>query len=273
MRIFKSIQEFNEARDSLGKLSFVPTMGNLHKGHTSLVDIAKQFKNKVIASIYVNKLQFNDDNDYLSYPKTLEADIELLQRHGCDYLLIPDDIILENIQLIQAPLKSTKLCGQNRPGHFDGVATVVYKLLQIVKPDMAYFGEKDFQQLQIVKKLVSVIGASINVIGCPIVREPSGLAMSSRNKRLYNNELKHASKIYQILKAVKQKFEAVPILYIRKWVQAQFENDPYINLEYFEISEVSTLESAVTIAPNKKYRAFVAVFIRDVRLIDNIDLN
>ena len=103
MRIFKSIQEFNEARDSLGKLSFVPTMGNLHKGHTSLVDIAKQFNNKIIASIYVNKLQFNDNNDYLCYPKTLDADIELLERHGCDYLLIPDDIILENIQhLIQA---------------------------------------------------------------------------------------------------------------------------------------------------------------------------
>ena len=105
-------------------------MGNLHKGHTSLIDIAKQFENKIISSIYVNKLQFNDNNDYLNYPKTLDADIELLERHGCDYLLIPDDVILENIQHIQAPLKSTKLCGQNRPGHFDGVLTI----LNIIKP-------------------------------------------------------------------------------------------------------------------------------------------
>ena len=102
MRIFNSIQEFNEARDELGKLSFVPTMGNLHQGHSSLVDIAKQFKNKIIASIYVNKLQFNDDNDYLNYPKTLNSDIELLEKHGCDYVLIPDDSILDNIQSMQA---------------------------------------------------------------------------------------------------------------------------------------------------------------------------
>ena len=127
-------------------------MGNLHKGHTSLVDIAKQFKNKIIASIYVNKLQFNDNNDYLCYPKTLDADIELLERHGCDYLLIPDDRILENIQRIQAPLKSTKLCGQNRPGHFDGVLTILNKFFKIIDPNIVIFGKKDYQQFILVKR-------------------------------------------------------------------------------------------------------------------------
>ena len=276
-RALSSSLERLKASDS--SLGFIPTMGALHQGHVSLIQKAIAENSLVVVSIFVNPTQFDNKSDLETYPQNLNKDIETISAIGSDKIVVyapstqdvyKGDLSKENFDF--GGLEH-QMEGKHRPGHFDGVATVVYKLLQIVRPDMAYFGEKDFQQLQIVKKLVSVIGASINIIGCPIAREPSGLAMSSRNKRLCNNERKHASKIYQILKAVEQKFETVPNSDIRKWVQAQFENDPYINLEYFEISEVSTLESALTIAPNKKYRAFVAVFIRDVRLIDNIALN
>ena len=283
MKVCTTNQALSSSLESLkasdSSLGFVPTMGALHQGHVSLIQKAIADNSLVVVSIFVNPTQFDNKSDLETYPQNLNKDIETISAIGSDKIVfyapsIQDvykgDLSKENFDF--GGLEH-QMEGKHRPGHFDGVATVVYKLLQIVKPDMAYFGEKDFQQLLIVKKLVRVIGASINIIGCPIAREPSGLAMSSRNKRLYNNELKHASKIYQILKAVKQKFETVPISDIRKWVQDKFQNDPYINLEYFEISEVSTLESAVTIASNKKYRAFVAVFIRDVRLIDNIDLN
>ena len=274
--LFSYLESLKASYTSLG---FVPTMGALHQGHVSLIQKAIAENGLVVVSIFVNPTQFDNKSDLETYPQNLNKDIETISSIGSGKIVVyapsiqdvyKGDLSKENFDF--GGLEN-QMEGKHRPGHFDGVATVVYKLLQIVKPDMAYFGEKDFQQLQIVKKLVSVIGASINIIGCPITREPSGLAMSSRNKRLYNNERKHASKIYQILKAVEQKFEIVPISQIRKWVQAQFENDPYINLEYFEISEVSTLESAVAITPNKKYRAFVAVLIRDVRLIDNIALN
>ena len=283
MKVCTTNQALSSSLESLkasdSSLGFVPTMGALHQGHISLIQKAISENSLVVVSIFVNPTQFDNKSDLETYPQNLNKDIEKISAIGSDKIVVyapsiqdvyKGDLSKENFDF--GGLEH-QMEGKHRHGHFDGVATVVYKLLQIVKPDMAYFGEKDFQQLLIVKKLVRVIGASINIIGCPIAREPSGLAMSSRNKRLFNNERKHASKIYQILKAVGQKFETVPISDIRKWVQAQLENDPYINLEYFEISEASTLESAVTIAPNKKYRAFIAVFIRDVRLIDNIALN
>ena len=279
MKIIKSFKILKDRINHIKNIGFVPTMGSLHNGHLSLIKKAKIKSQKVLVSIFVNPIQFDNKSDLETYPQNLNKDIETISSIGSDKIIVyapsTQDVYKGNLSKENFDFGGLEhqMEGKHRPGHFDGVATVVHKLLLIVKPDMAYFGEKDFQQLQIVKKLVSVIGASINIIGCPIAREPSGLAMSSRNKRLYNNERKHASKIYQILKAVEQKFETVPIIDIRKWVQAQFENDPYINLEYFEISEVSTLESTVTIAPKKKYRAFVAVFIRDVRLIDNIALN
>ena len=143
MKIFKSIEEFIISKSGLGKLTFIPTMGNLHKGHASLIDIGKEFKNDVISTIYVNKLQFNDQNDYLRYPKSLDNDIELLERHGCNYLLIPDDTILDEIISVKAPSKFNKLCGKNRPGHFDGVLTILNKMFKIIEPEIAIFGIYD----------------------------------------------------------------------------------------------------------------------------------
>jgi pantoate--beta-alanine ligase len=166
-----------------------------------------------------------------------------------------------------------KLEGKFRPGHFEGVATVVKKLLKIVCPDKAYFGEKDFQQLLIIKKLVVAIGARTLIVGCPIFREPNGLAMSSRNSLLTKAELQYASKIYNVLKIVKEKFKESSLEIIKKWVLNEFENDTFFKIEYFEITDSLNLEIATSFNHSKKYRAFISGYIRNVRLIDNIALN
>ena len=184
MKIFNTINEFNLAKENLTNLTFVPTMGNLHAGHTSLIDFAKETGNIVISTIYVNKLQFNDINDFNNYPKTLNNDIKLLEDHGCDYLLIPDKSILENIASIKAPTKSQKLCGKNRPGHFDGVLTILKKLFDIIEPKIVVFGMKDYQQFIIVKDFINNNNLNINIIGLKTIRETSGLALSSRNNLL-----------------------------------------------------------------------------------------
>ena len=166
-----------------------------------------------------------------------------------------------------------KLEGEFRPGHFEGVATVVKKLLKIVRPDKAYFGEKDFQQLLIIKKLVVAMGARTLIVGCPIFREPNGLAMSSRNSLLTKAELQYASKIYNVLKIVKEKFKESSLEIIKKWVLNEFENDTLFKIEYFEITDSLNLEIATSVNHSKKYRAFISGYIRNVRLIDNIALN
>ena len=269
MRIFNSIQEFNEARDGLGKLSFVPTMGNLHKGHTSLIDIAKQFENKIISSIYVNKLQFNDDNDYLRYPKTLDADIELLERHGCDYLLIPDDIVLENIQRIQAPFKSTKLCGQNRPGHFDGVLTILNKFFKIIDPNIVIFGKKDYQQFILVRDFIKNNNLNIQIIGGNTIREPSGLALSSRNNLLCDAEKSIASKLYEVLKDIESEKDKLNLDLINS--KKDYLESFGINVDYLISCDPESFEESYEIH-NKNLLIAVAAFVGKVRLIDNIKL-
>ena len=174
MKIFRSIKEFELARKDLKDLSYVPTMGNLHKGHISLIDLAKNYNNKIISTIYINPLQFNDKNDFQKYPKTLDRDIELLSESGCDYLLIPDDSILDEIKQIKAPLKlANKLCGLNRPGHFDGVLTILNRLFKIVRPQMVVFGKKDYQQLIIVKDFIESNNLPIIVKSSEIIRAVS----------------------------------------------------------------------------------------------------
>ena len=163
--------------------------------------------------------------------------------------------------------------GRSRPGHFDGVGTIVKRLFEIVNPDNAYFGEKDFQQLQIIKKMVAITKLPVKIIGCPIEREPNGLAMSSRNTRLNPLEQDESALIYKTLKLVNQKFKKESVQAIYRWVDTQFSANPLFELEYFQISEIETLTTIEQNNSNKTYRAFIAVFVRDVRLIDNIDLN
>lgn len=260
-------------------LGFVPTMGALHKGHLSLVKSALANNNFVVVSIFVNPTQFNNSSDLNKYPRSLVKDIKILGIISKDNILIyapkVEDLYGSKVKSESFNFTGLELSmeGNSRPGHFDGVGTIVKRLLQIVNPNKAYFGEKDFQQLLIIRKMVEAEGLSVNVIGCPTEREPNGLAMSSRNGRLSPEEFREAAMIYEILQTVKHKFssEGIPSTY--DWVLKRFNNNPLFDLDYFQISDIESLVPAKEKIPNKKYRAFIAAYIGDVRLIDNIDLN
>jgi len=259
-------------------IGFVPTMGALHKGHMALVQKAIQENDIVIVSIFVNPTQFNNSEDLVNYPRALESDIAILSSISDDILVFapsPDQVYNGEMKSLHYDFDGLehKMEGKFRPGHFDGVGTVLKHLFTITSPTRAYFGEKDFQQLQIVKKLVSIEKMSVEVIGCPIYREESGLALSSRNKRLNQDQLKASSLIYKVLNHVKNDFGIKNVYTLNKWVEDQFRKNDILDLEYFEIAKVSDLTSVKTKEENIKYRAFIAVFAGEVRLIDNIALN
>ena len=260
-------------------LGFVPTMGALHSGHLSLVKAALAENTLVVVSIFVNPTQFNNPNDLDTYPRTLSEDIQLLETLSKTAILVyaptVDDVYGSQINVKHFNFGGLEfqMEGKFRTGHFDGVATIVKCLLEIVKPNNAYFGEKDFQQLQIIKKMVEITQLPVTIIGCPIEREPNGLAMSSRNSRLSVERKEAAALIYKTLKSVKEKFESENHSEISNWVITQFSNDPLLELEYFQISDTENLAPVQQQNQTKKYRAFIAVFAGDVRLIDNIALN
>ena len=260
-------------------LGFVPTMGALHQGHLSLVKSALSNNNFVVVSIFVNPTQFNSTSDLSKYPRSLAQDIKILETVSKDKILIYapeiEDLYGSKVKSESfnfRELEST-MEGNSRPGHFDGVGTIVKRLLQIVNPNTAYFGEKDFQQLLIIKKMVEAEGLQVKIIGCPTKREPNGLAMSSRNSRLSPEEYHESAMIYEILKTVKQKLNSDGIPSIYDWVLKRFNNNPLFELDYFQISDIESLVPVKEKLPNKKYRAFIAAYIGGVRLIDNIDLN
>lgn len=270
-----SLSSFNTKNHTIG---MVPTMGALHQGHLVLVKRAFLEHNCVVVSIFVNPTQFNNNDDLRKYPNTLDKDVQLLNT-------ISDKIIVfapTANEIYAGKIKSnsyqfngldTLMEGKFRAGHFNGVATIVELLLNAVMPDMAYFGEKDFQQLQIIKKLVQIAAIPIKIRGCPIVREPNGLAMSSRNERLSKEARKNVSFIYKTLKSAKKKFGTKSAAYTIHWVQDQFKKKSDFKLEYFQITNIDTLTPVLRKQKRKKYRAFVAVYIEGVRLIDNIALN
>jgi len=260
-------------------LGLVPTMGALHKGHLALVKKALENNDKVVVSIFVNPTQFDNQEDLKKYPRTLESDVELLKTVSDDAILVyaptvdgiyDGETVSEKFDFDGLEFEME---GRFRNGHFDGVGTIVKRLFQIIKPDNAYFGEKDFQQLQIIKKLVEKHSMPLNIIGCPIHRESSGLAMSSRNTRLKPEYKKAAPFIYKTLKTAKMDFGTKSAVNVSQWVEKQFESHKLLTLEYFIIAEVSTLKTVKRKTNNKKYRAFIAVYADDVRLIDNIALN
>ena len=284
MKVFTTNQSLHVCLASLKTpascLGFVPTMGALHQGHLSLIKRAIKENEIVVVSIFVNPTQFNSAGDLETYPRNLKQDlkkIESMESLGEIIVYVPSEAAVYGNSVEKEAFDfgglELQMEGKFRPGHFQGVGTVVQKLLDIVGPTHAYFGEKDFQQLQIIKKLVKMTKANVKIVACSIEREPSGLAMSSRNIRLTTGERSHASKIYEALKITKDKFSDTPIDEITQWVADQFEKDAIINLEYFEISEQLTLQSANIIEPQKKYRAFISAYIRNIRLIDNIALN
>lgn len=258
-------------------IGFVPTMGALHKGHLSLLEKSAQENDITVISIFVNPTQFNNPEDLEKYPRTLEADVEKIKT-------VSEKIVVFSPSVDEMYDGNTvsghfsfdglehQMEGSHRPGHFDGVGTIVKKLFEIVTPDNAYFGEKDFQQLQIVKKMVEKEGMPINIVGCPISREASGLAMSSRNERLSAEDKTKAAFIYKTLQEAKQLFTNESITNVKKYVYDAFLTHPEFKMDYFEIAAEDDLVPANT-KENKHYRGFIAVFLSNIRLIDNISLN
>lgn len=257
-------------------IGFVPTMGALHKGHLSLIKKAKKKNDLVVVSIFVNPTQFDKEEDLVKYPKTIENDTLLLEQVACDVLFYPsvEEIYSTNISSEKFDFDGLEhqMEGKFRDGHFDGVGTIVKTLFEIVTPNKAYFGEKDFQQLQIIKKMVQKNNLSVKVKGCPIFREEDGLAMSSRNTRLTKEHRNAAPFIYQTLQKAKKKYNTATTANVVEWVANQFKNHPLLELEYFTIANEKTLKATQNKDSNKKHRAFIAVFAGAIRLIDNIQL-
>jgi len=282
MQVFKTSKDLQDYIKTLKTtnytLGFVPTMGALHQGHLSLVSQALDRNHYVVVSIFVNPTQFDNPEDLTKYPRTLEKDIALLKPLSKNIMVYApnvNDIYNTSVSSTHFEFNGLEheMEGKFRQGHFDGVGTVVKKLLEIVKPDEAFFGEKDFQQLQIIKTLVKKENLSVKIIGCDIYREPHGLAMSSRNERLSPLARKEASFIYQTLIKAKTYFGTKSAKEVEKWVTKQFLNHNILKLEYFIIAEEKTLKPVLRKSKQKKYRAFIAVYTENIRLIDNIALN
>lgn len=270
----KHISSFQKRNKSIG---FVPTMGALHDGHLSLLKQSLENNDITIISIFVNPTQFNNFEDLEKYPRTLEADIKKIKSLNKNIIIFSPTISeIYPGKTVSSSFDfdglENQMEGKHRPGHFDGVGTVVKKLFEITQPNRAYFGQKDFQQLQIVKKLVDKLNLNIEIIGCAIHREKNGLAMSSRNQRLSEKAKIEASIIYNTLKEAKEKFKTKSANQTVKFVEKQFKNHPNFKLEYFEIADEATLITCKRKSKTKKYRAFIAVFIEGIRLIDNLSL-
>lgn len=264
--------------DSKTTIGFVPTMGALHQGHLSLLKESLKNNTITIISIFVNPTQFNNKEDLAKYPRTLESDVQKIKSLNDSILVFApkvDDIYEGNTvsQHFDFDGLENQMEGAFRPGHFDGVGTIVKRLFEIIQPTNAYFGEKDFQQLQIVKKMVEKHKLPVNVVGCDIYRESNGLAMSSRNERLSAKEKQEAAIIYQTLLDAKAKFGTKSAENIKEWVENKFEKEADFKLEYFQIADEATLLPCLRKSKNRKYRAFIAVFVNNIRLIDTISLN
>jgi pantoate--beta-alanine ligase len=271
-------EHLKQISDSKTTIGFVPTMGALHEGHLSLIENSLKNNSVTVVSIFVNPTQFNNPEDLEKYPRTLESDSQKLKSVSESIIVYaPDteDVYGEKTVSIAFDFDGleNQMEGKFRPGHFDGVGTIVKRLFEIVNPTNAYFGEKDFQQLQIIKKLVEKFTLPINIVSCPIFRENNGLAMSSRNERLSPIERQSAAIIYKTLLEVKSKFNLESIVAIKEWVEHVFENQIDFKLDYFEITDEATLIPCEEITPSKKYRAFIAVFVNNIRLIDTVSLN
>tara|TARA_B100000809_G_scaffold22902_1_gene20056 strand:- start:20467 stop:21309 length:843 start_codon:yes stop_codon:yes gene_type:complete len=280
MKVVSRIEELTSIITSLKSskktIGLVPTMGALHQGHLSLIEKSDSENSFSIVTIFVNPTQFDKKEDLINYPSTLKEDLILLEKSGCDLVFTPNasEIYENNIspEVFTFEGLEHEMEGKHRNNHFDGVGTIVKKFFKITKPDNAYFGEKDFQQLQIIRKMVSQEKMPLNVIGCPIFREDDGLAMSSRNIRLNKSERQAVPFIFKTLKQAATKFSTQTIAEIKTWTEIQFNNHPALGLEYFEIADEATLQAATKKQGDTKYRAFIAVYVNSIRLIDNISL-
>jgi pantoate--beta-alanine ligase len=279
MKIFETISDLRtylaEKKKEGLSIGFVPTMGALHEGHLSLLKEAKNDSDFVVCSIFVNPIQFNNSRDLEKYPRETKSDIEKLESVNCDVLFHP------SVEEMYPQPDETKydfgqldkvMEGEHRPGHFNGVAIVVKKLFEIVEPDKAFFGLKDYQQLVIIHKLTKDYNLPVEIIPCPTMREPNGLAMSSRNELLSPAERDQASVIYDVLKMVKIQAGFAPVSNLKSDIYRQFKKNKLIELEYFDIVDMYSLVPIKAWASSNNVIACIAVKIGNVRLIDNLIL-
>ena len=272
----KTLIDYVERQREMGKkIGFAPTMGALHEGHLSLYKAAKKENDEVISSIFVNPTQFNNPDDFQKYPKTLEKDLELLEKAGVDAVYVPnvEEMYPDGLNSKKYNFDGleNEMEGKYRPGHFDGVGTIVEELFRQVQPHNAYFGEKDYQQLAIIKKMVEKSKLPVKIHGVPTLREEDGLAMSSRNVRLTETQRKEATIIYETLTKVKEWFKVLSVEEIKLRVLEIFRNSNF-ELEYFVIADEKTLKETDYFYKDKNYRAFIVAYADTVRLIDNMHL-
>ncbi len=281
MLIFKTVVELQQFLFScINKtIGFVPTMGALHQGHLSLMEKAIEENDLMVCSIFVNPTQFNNKEDLEKYPRHTDKDLALIQNAFADdaklVIFLPDvtEIYPNKIKKsYDFGNLSLVMEAQHRPGHFDGVGMVLERFFDIVQPTKAYFGEKDFQQLAVVRNLVKQLKLPVQIIGCPIVREANGLAMSSRNERLTSEQKEQAANIYKLLQTIKQQAKTLTVEEVKNNFTNVIKNIPALQLEYLEIADGNTLTSIENWEETTYCVAFVAVFVGNVRLIDNVTL-
>ncbi|MEJ5264456.1 MAG: pantoate--beta-alanine ligase [Bacteroidales bacterium] len=276
MEIFntkKSLRNFLDGKSENVKVGFVPTMGALHEGHLSLVRCCRNQNEVVVVSVFVNPTQFNDKEDLANYPRTLDKDLELLRQEHVDVVFCPsvEEMYPEpDTRTFDLGGLDTTMEGAFRPGHFNGVVQIVTKLFEVVLPHRAYFGEKDFQQLTIIRYIVNQLNIPVQIVPCPIVREPDGLAMSSRNMLLGANERQAAPLISQVLFKAKDLKNSLSVSELKKWVVDQIDANPYLQTEYFEIVDDVKLQPVNNWEDPVAKVGCIAVRAGKIRLIDNI---
>ena len=266
-------QYLSQIKASGKSVGFVPTMGALHQGHLSLIELAQQHNDIVICSVFVNPSQFNDPKDLEKYPRTIEADIRLLEQVNCDILFNPEvNEMYDDNEQWHLTIGETEhlLEGEFRPGHYQGVTQVVYKLFNIVKPDAAYFGQKDYQQFLIISKMVDMLNMPVKMVMCPIKREADDLAMSSRNIHLSTDDRRHALILSKTLNYIREKFDRNSVAALKKEAAQLINAEPGVELDYFEIADGETLHTATS--DSEKIVALVAAKVGKTRLIDNVML-
>ena len=277
MKTFTKVSELREALKSVKRedIGFVPTMGALHAGHRSLVEKARKECAIVVVSVFVNPTQFNDKNDLRNYPRTPEADAALLEAAGADFVLMPsvEEIYPEpDTRLFDFGQIDKVMEGATRPGHFNGVAQVVSRLFDMVQPAKAYFGEKDFQQIAVIKAMVEQLGLEVEIVECPIIRDTDGLALSSRNTLLDEAHRAAAPHIYEVLKQCAEKSAELTPAELTAWVTAEVEQNPLLKVIYFQAVDALSMQQVESWEQSPRVQGCIAVQAGEIRLIDNVKI-
>ena len=275
MKVFESVKELRAELDKAEQsgIGFVPTMGALHAGHRSLVERARRENGTVMVSVFVNPTQFNDKNDLKHYPRTPEADARLLEEAGADFVLMPtvEEIYPQpDTRQFDFGLIDKVMEGATRPGHFNGVAQVVSRLFDIVRPARAYFGEKDFQQIAVIKSMVAQLALPIEIVECAIVRGEDGLALSSRNTLLDAAHRAAAPHIYATLRAAVAQSQEMAPARLKEWVTAEVERNPLLKVIYYQSVDARTMQEVAAWSDSERIQGCIAVQAGEIRLIDNI---